>query len=128
MRDPVFQRYGGAKGVSRLVFRFYDLVLQSERLRPFFDGVDMTRLVEHQAAFVVSVLAGRPDRSDAELAALHAHLDIGEAEFDEMMRLLATAIAEEGHPEAEADRVLHHFRRMRERLVGAIGRGSPIGA
>ncbi len=128
MRDPVIHRYGGAKGVSRLVFRFYDLVLRSERLRPFFDDVDMPRLVEHQAAFVVSVLAGRPDRSDAELAALHAHLDIGEAEFDEMMGLLAAAIAEEGHPPAEADRVLRHFRRMRERLVNAIGRGSSVEA
>ncbi len=128
MREPVFKRFGGAKGVSRLVFRFYDLVMQSDRLRPFFDGVDMPRLVEHQAAFVVAILTGQSDRSDAELAVLHAHLDIGAAEFDEMMDLLAAAIAEEGHPPAEADRVLRHFRRMRERLVNAIGRGSAVEA
>ncbi len=128
MRNPMFQRYGGAKGVSRLVFRFYDLVLQSDRLRPFFDGLDMPMMVEHQAAVLASVLSGRPSPGGAELAAMHAHLEIGEAEFDEMVQLLAEAIAAEGYPEAEADRVLLHYRRMREHLVGELGQGSPVGA
>lgn len=124
MREPFLQRFGGTKGVSRLAFRFYDLVLESERLRPYFEGIDMPRLIEHQAAFIVSLLGGRPVWSDAELAAIHAHLDIGEDAFDEMVDLLARAIAEEGHPESEAERVLQHFRRMRDRLVGAVGGGA----
>ena len=129
MRDPVFQRYGGARGISRLAFRFYDKVMASDRLRPYFDDIDMPRLVEHQAAIIVSLLGdGRVTHSDAELATLHAHLDIGPAEFDEMVDLLTAAIAEEGHAEGEADRVFQHSRRMRDRLVGAIGRDEPIGA
>jgi hemoglobin len=126
MNDPYLQRFGGPQGVSRLTFRFYDLVLASDRLRPIFEGVDMPRLLEHQAAFIVSVLRGEPAQSETELAALHAHLEIGEAEFDEMVALLARAVEEEGHAPAEAERVLLHFRRMRPRLVGAIGRGSPV--
>ena len=128
MRDPVFQRYGGARGVSRLAFRLHDMVLASDRLRPFFERFDMPRMVEHQAIFIVSILGGAPGRSDTELAALHADLEIGEAELDEMADLLVAAILEEGQPQAEADRVLQHFRRMRGRLVGALRGGTTAGA
>lgn len=128
MLEPILQRLGGTRGVARLTFRFYDLVLASDRLRPFFEGVDMQRLIEHQAAFIVSLLGGKPNWNDGELVIIHAHLEIGEAEVDEMVRLLAQAIAEEGHPESEADRVLQHFRRIRDRLVGTIGGGSPAAA
>ena len=128
MADPLLERYGGARGVSRLAFRFYDLVLASDRLRPYFEGVDMPRLVEHQAAFIVSLIASRPTHSDAQLAAIHAHLDIGEAEFDEMIELLITAMAEEGHAGSEAEPVLSRFRRMRGRLVRGTRRGRPVEA
>lgn len=126
MSDPYLQRFGGAKGVSRLAFRFYDHVLASDRLRPFFENVDMPRLIEHQAAFIVSVLRGEPTQSEAELTALHAHLEIGAAEFDEMLALLARAMADEGHSAESAERVLQQFRRMRPRLIGTLGRGTQV--
>jgi hemoglobin len=125
MSDPYLQRFGGAKGIARLAFCFYDLVVASDRLRPIFQNVDMPRLIEHQAAFIVSVLRGEPAQSEAELTALHAHLAIGAAEFDEMIALLAQAIEDEGHSGASSERLLQQFRRMRPRLVGALGRGSP---
>jgi hemoglobin len=128
MADPFLDRYGGSKGVARLVFRFYDLVLASERLAPFFDGIDMPALVEHQANFIASVAGGRAQISDAELAAVHGHLGIGAAEFDEMVALLAEAIELEGHPPEEAGRVLQHFRRLRSQMIAAVGGGSGVEA
>jgi hemoglobin len=128
MLEPVIQRFGGAKGVSRLAFRFHDLVLASDRLQQHFESIDMPRLIEHQVAFIVTVLGGRLSWSQEELAAMHAHLELGEAELDEMAALLALAIAAEGYPESEAERVLQQFRRMRGCFLGLVGGGSELTA
>lgn len=49
--SDLFHRLGGLTGVSRIVLALYDRVLASARLEPYFRGVDMRRLVEHQANF-----------------------------------------------------------------------------
>src|SRR4051812_20316111 len=74
--------------MARLVFDFYDLVLASERLAPYFARVEMTRLLEHQAKFIASVMGDPPSFTDAKLRDAHAHLTISDAIFDEMIDLL----------------------------------------
>jgi len=41
----MFEQYGGLAFLSRVVLNFYDRVLASVRLAPFFADVDMQRLV-----------------------------------------------------------------------------------
>ena len=56
----MLERYGGLAFISRVVLSFYDRVLASVRLAPFFADVDMQRLVEHQAKFIGSVMGAAP--------------------------------------------------------------------
>ena len=49
---------GGAPAIAAVVERFYQLVLGDERLRGFFDGVEMVRLKRHQVALVSQVMGG----------------------------------------------------------------------
>jgi hemoglobin len=49
--ETIYSRCGGAPAMARLVFEFYDRVLASERLAPYFARVDMTRLVDHHCPF-----------------------------------------------------------------------------
>lgn len=84
----MFERYGGFAFISRVVLAFYDRVLDSARLAPFFAEVDMQRLVEHQAKFISSVMGGPESYTDAKLRDAHAHLAIDKAAFDEMIDLL----------------------------------------
>jgi hemoglobin len=84
----MFQRYGGFAFISRVVLAFYDRVLDSARLAPYFADVDMQRLVEHQAKFISSVMGGPESYTDAKLRDAHAHLAIDKAAFDEMIGLL----------------------------------------
>ena len=86
--STMFERYGGLAFISRVVLNFYDRVLASVRLAPFFADTDMQRLVEHQAKFISSVMGGPESYTDAMLRDVHAHLPIDGAAFDEMIGLL----------------------------------------
>jgi hemoglobin len=121
MQRPYLEKFGGAVGVSRIVFRFYDLLLESERLRRFFEGIDMPRLIEHQTAVIVTVLSGEPPLSRREILAAHAHLDIGPEDFDEMIALLQRAVAEAGVAQADAHGLIQYYTGFRSDLVRAGG-------
>ena len=71
--DTMFERYGGLAFVTRFVLSFYDRVLASVRLAPFFANSDMQRLVEHQAKFISSVMGGPTSYSNAVLREVHEH-------------------------------------------------------
>jgi hemoglobin len=43
----MFERYGGFSRISRIVSTFYDLVLDSPMLGPYFANTDMRRLIDH---------------------------------------------------------------------------------
>lgn len=90
--DTMFERYGGLQFVTRLVLNFYDRVLDSVRLAPFFANTDMQRLAEHQAKFISSVMGGPPSYTNETLRAAHAHQHIDDQAFDEVIRLLRATL------------------------------------
>lgn len=117
MSASMLERYGGLEFVSRLVLEFYDRVQASPRLGHYFVGVDMRRLVDHQAKFISTLLGGPISYSDTALAEIHRHLGIAEEDFEEMVATLdgtlesfALALADRAHVVAE-------FRRRHDLLV-----------
>lgn len=87
MAGTMFERYGGFAVVSKVVMSFYDRVFDSDILAPYFEGVDMRRLVDHQTKFVSSVMGGPASYTNDALYRVHAHLYIDEVAFHEMIRL-----------------------------------------
>ncbi len=116
----MFQRYGGLPLVTELVMSFYDRVLASERLAPYFASVDMRRLVEHQAKFVSSVMGGPASYSNAELRDIHAHLEIDERTFDEMIRLFEESLVELRFAPEDREEILADFRARRAYIVTQV--------
>lgn len=97
--------------------RFYDRVLGSERLAPFFHGIDMRRLVEHQAMYLSAVMGGPASFSEAHLREVHAHLNIGDEEFDEMLAHFRGAMEEKGFAPADMDSVMRRLGALRRVIV-----------
>lgn len=54
MAQTLFQKYGGFAALSKLVLTFYDRLLDSPRLAPYFANTDMRTLVDHQTKFVAT--------------------------------------------------------------------------
>jgi hemoglobin len=92
----LFEQLGGFATVSRIVSDFYDRVLDRDILAPYFDDVDMQRLVEHQTKFIASVLGGPASYSNEALRQIHARLNIDRAAFDAMKEELAASLGAHG--------------------------------
>src|SRR6185369_7647469 len=84
----IFDKYGGFAQVSGIVAAFYDKVLESSLLAPYFAGVDMGLLIVHQSKFLAQIMGGPAVMSNDELQRTHAGLQVTDAAFDEMLSLL----------------------------------------
>jgi len=116
-RDTMFQRYGGLPFVTRFVLGFYDRVLASIRLAPFFANTDMQRLVEHQAKFISSVMGGPKSYSNTELRQAHAHLAIDDRAFDEMIFLFKATLEDSNIAETDVEAIIGDLNARRMYIV-----------
>lgn len=92
MSSTMFERYGGFAKISRVVSAFYDKVLESDILSPYFLKTDMRRLIDHQTKFIASLMGGPASYSDSELERIHAHLKITDEAFEEMQMLMCETL------------------------------------
>jgi len=88
----MFERYGGFAKVSRIVSSFYDRVLESSIMSPYFAGTDMRRLIDHQTKFIAFLMGGPASYSDEQLRKLHSHMAIDREAFEEMVDLLTETL------------------------------------
>jgi len=116
MAQSVFDRCGGFQTVRRVVSDFYDKVLESERLEPFFGGVEMARLIDHQTKFIAQVMGGPISISDEQLRRAHVGLGISHDDFMEMAAILQEALEDNGFADSDVMVVLEAIMR-REGLV-----------
>jgi hemoglobin len=117
MPATMFERYGGLAFVTRLVLSFYDRVLTSVRLAPFFADSDMQRLVEHQAKFISSVMGGPTIYGNAVLREVHEHLDIDDQAFDEMIFLFKTTLKDFKISDTDVEAIIADLNARRMYIV-----------
>ena len=94
MATTLFEKYGGFASVSKVVMTFYDKALDSDVIGPYFDDIDMRRLIDHQTKFIASMMGGPASFSDDLLQRVHARFDIDRAAFEEMAKLLRETLFE----------------------------------
>jgi hemoglobin len=115
--QTLFDKYGGFSKISRVVLSFYDTLLDSDDIGPFFDEVDMSRMVDHQTKFVASLLGGPAAYTDNQLRQLHSHLKIEDAHFDELKIVLAETLENHGFDTDDIEAVLQEFENRRKLIV-----------
>ena len=72
----LFEKLGGAEAVDIAVDRFYERVLQDDRIKHFFASTDMKKQREHQKAFLTYAFGGTDKYSGAQMR--EAHIDLVE--------------------------------------------------
>lgn len=123
MASSIFDRYGGFAKVSLAVSEFYRHVLASPKLAPYFDGIDMRRLMDHQTKFFAALMGGPASYTDEHLARVHAPLKIDDSTFDEMAGLLRETLEDLDYDETDISAVYAAFVARRPFLVTASGTG-----
>jgi hemoglobin len=101
-----YEAVGGGPAVAAVVDRFYGLVLDDDRLRAYFDGVEMVRLKRHQVALVSQVMGGPVEYSGRDLRAAHQGKGISSDDFGAVAGHLVTALTEAGVEPAIIDRTV----------------------
>ena len=88
----LFEKYGGFSTLHKVVSAFYDKILEEEKLRLFFDDVNMAALVDHQTQFIASVMGGPVSFDDERLLMAHKGLGLGEQEWAAVVDILIVTL------------------------------------
>lgn len=119
MEKTLYDKYGGFSTVSRIVMSLYDKLLDDDDLGPFFDDVDMPKLIDHQTKFVASLMGGPASFTDTHIERAHHSMTIADAHFDRLKALVADTLSEFGVEAEDIQAVLGAFEARRKLLVKA---------
>ena len=114
----LFDKYGGVPTVSRIVSAFYREVLSRPTLKPYFEGVDMSRLIDHQVKFISHVL-GQPASvyEGRALGKAHGAAGITGEAFAEVAQILQSTLEGAGMASEDIDAVMAAVAGTRAAIV-----------
>jgi hemoglobin len=93
----LYEKIGGEPAVNAAVDIFYRKVLQDNRIKHFFDGVDMAKQASKQKAFLTVAFGGPNKYSGEDMRKGHAHLvkqGLNDSHFDAVMENLGATLTE----------------------------------
>ncbi len=93
----LYTQLGGEAAVNAAVDIFYRKVLKDDRIKHFFDGVDMSKQAAKQKAFLTLAFGGPNNYSGEDMRRGHAHLvakGLNASHFDAVMENLAATLKE----------------------------------
>ncbi|WP_425053603.1 group I truncated hemoglobin [Psychromarinibacter sp. S121] len=117
MEKTLFEKYGGFSVVSKIVLDLYDRLLDDDDVGPFFDDVEMSRIVDHQTKFVSSLMGGPASYTDDQIEKMHARLPIGDAHFDKLEQILRQTLSDHGVAEDDIQTIVGAFESRRGLVV-----------
>jgi len=97
----------------------YDRLLDSEEVGPYFDDVDMKRLIDHQTKFIAFLLGGPADFKPDHLQRAHEPLNISNAHFDDMKQILSDTLSDAGFEADDLETVMGVIETHRAQVVAA---------
>lgn len=118
MKTSLFDRLGGFAQIRLIISDFYDRILDSEQLRPYFENIDVRRMIDHQTKFVSALMGGPASYSNEHLGRAHGHLGISPEEYVEMGEIFRETLEDFDVPEAEVDRLHAHILSLQDHVIG----------
>ncbi|MEP2027214.1 MAG: group 1 truncated hemoglobin [Paracoccaceae bacterium] len=113
----MFEKYGGFSTISRVVMSFYDRMLDDDDVGPFFEDVDLPKLIDHQTKFISAIMGGPASFSDEHLAGAHKHLVINDMHFDRLKVLVQETLTDFDVISEDIETVLDAFEQRRHLIV-----------
>jgi len=117
MTKSLYEKYGGFAVVSKIVLDLYDRLLEDDEIGPFFDEVDMSRVIDHQTKFVSSLMGGPASYTDDQIQKMHSRLAISHEHFDTLRQILRETLMDHGVEADDADAIVAAFEGRRGLVV-----------
>lgn len=115
-----YDELGGSSAVKAAVTVFYDRVTADPDLARWFENVDLTRLKNHQRAFLAAALGGPELFSGRKLDTAHAGLKITSDAFDAVVEHLATTLHDLGAGDDLIARIRVQLEALRSQVVTVV--------
>lgn len=78
----LYERLGGQPAISAVVDKFYEFMLDDDRVSPFFRNINMDKQIERQKQFLVMVTGGPYYYEGADMKEAHRRFKITQMHFD----------------------------------------------
>ena len=96
----LFEKLGGQSAVDLAVNGFYERVLQDDRIKHFFNNVDMDKQKLHQQEFLTFAFGGAPSYEGNTMREAHKHLvanmGLNSGHFDAVIENLVATLRDLG--------------------------------
>jgi hemoglobin len=96
----LFEKLGGKPAVDLAVDKFYEKVLADDRIKHFFEGIDMSQQRTHQRAFLTYAFGGAANYDGKTLRNAHKNLVINQGlsgeHFDAVIENLVATLKDLG--------------------------------
>ncbi len=96
----LYEKLGGKDAVDIAVDKFYEYILKDERIKHFFEKVDMKKQRGHQKAFLTYAFGGVSDYDGKSMRESHKHLvkemGLNSEHFDAVVENLVKTLKELG--------------------------------
>ncbi|WP_338549416.1 group I truncated hemoglobin [Roseovarius phycicola] len=117
MEKSLFDKYGGFSTVSKIVLTLYDRLLEDDDVGPFFDDVDLSRLIDHQTKFVSSLMGGPASFTDDHIERAHRGMQIEDHQFDRLKEIVAEVLTDFEVDAPDIETIVGAFEARREILI-----------
>jgi hemoglobin len=115
----LYQRLGEGAGIAAVVDSLYRLIMDDEKLAPYFATTRLAEQKGHMALFLAAATGGPNGYKGLDLDAAHAGRDITDADFDRVIGHAATALAEAGVDSETIDTVAGALMPLKAKVVTA---------
>ena len=117
----LYEQLGGQPAVDLAVDNFYRKVLTDDRVKSFFDGVDMDKQIAKQKAFLTMAFGGPNNYTGLDMRQGHAHLvkrGLNDSHVDAIIELLGQTLRELGVAEPLIQQVAALANSTRNDVLG----------
>lgn len=119
--NTLYNRLGGAAGISDLVVEFYERVLHDPLLAPAFAHTSMDHLRKMQQEYFSIATGGPSSNAELSLRAAHAGRGISEAQYRRFVDHLLATLEPRGLEPDDIDRMMDRLALERDNIVDHPG-------
>lgn len=120
--ESLYEKIGGEKAIDAAVDLFYQKVLADDRIRHFFDGVDMKKQGKMQKNFFTFAFGGPNTYSGQNMKAAHARLisekGLNDSHFKAVLENFASTLRELGVNDELINQAAAVAESVRDDVVG----------
>ena len=118
MSRTLFEKYGGFSTIANLVSKFYDRVTEDEQLQPYFEKVDMAKLIQHQTDFIGMIMGAPANQyTGRSLSESHKRLRIEPEHFALTAKHLEDTLIEGGVENQDVATLMGALAKTRKDIV-----------